>query len=345
MADTTPPLTSYSQRFEDLYLGCCFPDRRDGFYIDIGNGHPVYDNVSFAFYLRGWNGITVEPNPWLSQLANGTRPRDKNIQTLIGATRGEASFHLVNDYHGLSTMIADHARQAQSEFGKASQASKMPVTTLQALCEQYAPASFEFLKIDVEGAEEDVIRGGDWKRFRPKVVVIEALAPYTLAPAWDSWEPVLSAHGYRYARFDSLNRYYVAEEEKQIVQFLTDAPDTFDATLFRDVKPALESDNHPDHRLALLLNKADMIRLPVLENEFLAGLITAGLPAESLDRPAADSDIAGACKRVFGHIPQSEWLGELRMAPQATIRDVYARLVETDRFRTACGRISASYAW
>ena len=89
----------------------------------------------------------------------------------------------------------------------------MPVTTLKALCEQHAPASFEFLKIDVEGAEEDVIRGGDWKRFRPKVVVIEALAPYSLAPAWDSWEPVLTAHGYRYARFDSLNRYYVAEEE------------------------------------------------------------------------------------------------------------------------------------
>ena len=88
-----------------------------------------------------------------------------------------------------------------------------------------------------------------------------------------------------------------------------------------------------------------MIRLPVLESEFLVGLITAGLPGESLDRKAGDSDIAGACERVFGHIPQSEWLGELRLPPQATIRDAYARLVETDRFRTACGRISASYAW
>ena len=45
-----PKPVSYSQRFEDLYLGCCFPDQRDGFYIDIGAGHPVYDNVSFAFY-------------------------------------------------------------------------------------------------------------------------------------------------------------------------------------------------------------------------------------------------------------------------------------------------------
>jgi FkbM family methyltransferase len=345
MADNTPPLTSYSQRFEDLYLGCCFPGQRDGFYIDIGAGHPVYDNVSFAFYLRGWRGIAVEPNPWLSQLANGARPRDRNFQTLVGAAEGDAAFHLVNEYHGLSTMIADHARQAQSEFGKASQTLKMPVTTLKALCEQHAPKSFEFLKIDVEGAEEDVIAGGDWKRFRPKVVVIEALAPYSLAPAWDSWEPILTTHGYRYARFDSLNRYYVAEEETRIMQFLTAAPDTFDATLFRDVKPALEADSHPDHRLASLLSKADMIRLPLIDLQTLVALLTMGLPDESLDRLASDADIAGAGERVFGHIPQSEWLGDLRLPPQATIRDVYARLVETDRFRTACGRISASYAW
>lgn len=339
-----PPRTSYSQRFEDLYLGCCFPDAQDGFYIDVGAGHPVYDNVSFAFYLRGWRGIAVEPNPWLSQLANGVRPRDRNIQALVGAAEGDAAFHLVNEFHGLSTMIADHARKAESEFGKASQAIKMPMTTLKALCEHHAPASFEFLKIDVEGAEDDVIRGGDWKRFRPKVVVIEALAPYSLAPAWDSWEPILTAHGYRYARFDSLNRYYVAEEETQIMRSLTSAPDAFDAVLFRDVKGALEADSHPDHRLALLLAKADMVRLPLVDRQTLVALLTTGLPAESLDWPATDADVAGAFERVFGHIPQSEW-ADFRLPPQAALRDVYARLVETDRFRAACGRISASYAW
>ena len=175
--------------------------------------------------------------------------------------------------------------------------------------------------------------------------MIEALAPYSLAPAWDSWEPVLTSHGYRYARFDSLNRYYVAEEEPDIVRLLTAAPDTFDAVLFRDVKPALEAESHPDHRLALLLAKADMIRLPLIGRPELVALLTAGLPSESLDKAATDADIASICGRVFGHIPQSAWAAELRLPPQATIRDFYARLVETDRFRAACGRISASYAW
>ena len=48
------PTISYAQRYEDLHLARCFGERASGFYIDIGAGHPVYDNVSFAFYLRGW---------------------------------------------------------------------------------------------------------------------------------------------------------------------------------------------------------------------------------------------------------------------------------------------------
>ena len=117
------PIISYAQRYEDMHLLRVFGEQTGGFYIDIGAGHPVYDNVSFAFYLRGWRGIAVEPNLWLSQLAHGVRPRDRNIQSLVGASEGTASFHLVNEFHGLSTMIADHARKAESEFGKASQLS------------------------------------------------------------------------------------------------------------------------------------------------------------------------------------------------------------------------------
>ena len=165
------PIISYAQRYEDMHLLRAFGEQASGFYIDIGAGHPVYDNVSFAFYLRGWSGITVEPNPWLAQLSEAVRPRDVRIQSLVGEKPGEATYYLVEDFHGLSTTVEDHARAAQSEFGKRSQAMTMPVTTLRALCEQHAPDAIDFLKIDVEGAEREVLLGGDWRRFRPKVVV------------------------------------------------------------------------------------------------------------------------------------------------------------------------------
>ena len=236
---------SYAQRFEDLYLMRCFAGRDEGFYIDIGSGHPVYDNMSFAFYLKGWNGVTVEPNPWLARLTRAVRPRDRHLETLVGAAAGEATFYVVNDFHGLSTMIEDHARAAQSQFGKASKALVVPVTTLRELCEQHVPRTFDFLKVDVEGAEQDVLLNGDWQSYRPKVVVVEALAPYTMTPAWAAWEPFLAKHGYRYVWFDTLNRYYVAEEADELARCFETAPASFDQSFqLRNVKPAL------DHRVA-----------------------------------------------------------------------------------------------
>src|SRR5581483_5249535 len=137
--------------------------------------HPVYDNVTFAFYLRGWRGVTVEPNPRLSELSRAVRRRDRHVEALVGAAPGETTFYLVQDYHGLSTMFEGNARSAQTEFGKSSQALSVPVTTLAAICRAHAPGAIDILKVDVEGAEKDVLLGGDWQTFRPKIVLAEAL--------------------------------------------------------------------------------------------------------------------------------------------------------------------------
>src|ERR1700759_4819395 len=182
-------ILSYAQRYEDIHLLRAFGEQANGFYIDIGAGHPVYDNVSFAFYLRGWRGITVEPNPWLAKLSAAVRPRDIRVQTLLGEQPEETTYYLVEDFHGLSTTVEGHARRAHSELGKPSRAMTMPIATLATLCEHQAPPVIDFLKIDVEGAEHAVLAGNDWTRFRPKIVMLEAVEPVTLAPVWDAWEP------------------------------------------------------------------------------------------------------------------------------------------------------------
>jgi FkbM family methyltransferase len=337
---------SYAQRYEDLHLLRVFGAQPTGFYIDIGAGHPVYDNVSFAFYLRGWSGITVEPNPWLAQLSEAVRPRDRRIQSLVGATPGEATYYLVEDFHGLSTTVEGHARAAQNEYGKGSRAMTLPVTTLRALCAQHAPATIDFLKIDVEGAEREVLLGGDWRGFRPKVVVLEALAPVTMAPAWEAWEPLLTDSGYRYAFFDSLNRYYVAEKHAILAERLVAAPDSFDGvTPFRRFKPALDDAAHPDHGLARLIGAADMVRLPLISSETMAERLINGLDPADPNRPVQPSDIAAAHQRLFGIPATSAWVESLHLSADATMRDLYRSAVVSAEFRTACGRISASSAW
>ena len=156
----------------------CFGDRRDGFYIDIGSGHPVYDNMSFAFYLKGWRGITVEPNPWLAQLTRAVRPRDRHIEALVGAAAGEATFYLVDEFHGLSTMIAEPCPGGADAIRQDVAGDHRPGHDARgAVPAPRARASFDFLKVDVEGAEPDVLLNGDWQSYRPKVIVVEALAP------------------------------------------------------------------------------------------------------------------------------------------------------------------------
>jgi FkbM family methyltransferase len=337
---------SYAQRYEDLHLARCFGAQAAGFYIDIGAGHPVYDNVSFAFYLKGWRGITVEPNPWLSELTAAVRPRDIGVRSLVGAAPGEATYYLVEHFHGLSTTIESNARAAQQEYGKPARAMPVAVTTLAALCAQHAPTAIDFLKIDVEGAEKEVLSGNDWTRFRPKVVVAEALAPLTLRPAWDDWEPALLEQGYRFAFFDSLNRYYVAEERADLAARLADEPAAFDNVVrFASFGAAAADRTHPDHRLADLLQGTDMVRLPLLPEDEIVARLTAGLATADLQSPATEALVAIVHDRLFGGPPSPEWVASLSLSRDATIRDLYRCAVGTDAFRAASGRISASSAW
>jgi FkbM family methyltransferase len=337
------PALSYAQRFEDFHLWRCLGDQPSGFYIDIGAGHPVYDNVSFAFYLAGWRGIAVEPNPALAALGRAVRPRDHLYEGLCGAAAGEATLYLQREFHGLSTTVAEHALAAESEVGRIAEAVTLPMTTLAALCEAHAPAAFEFLKVDVEGAEADVLRGADFSRFRPKVIIVEAIKPLSLAPAWDEWEPLLGSHGYAYVWDDELNRYYVAEEARAITPRLTEGPKWYaDGPQIGNFKGAAEDAAHPDHRLARLLTGADLAKLPLMDRPALLDMLTAGVA--DLDRPAGPSDIAAITARLFGMPPAPQQIAAPQRSTE-TIREAYRRIIDSDAFRASCGRIAASYSW
>jgi FkbM family methyltransferase len=337
---TLPPL-SYAQRYEDFHLWRCFGEQKSGFYIDVGAGHPVYDNVSFLFYLAGWRGISVEPNPALAALERAVRPRDVLYEGLAGAEPGEATLYLQPHFHGLSTTVVEHAQTAEKELGQRPEPLVRPVSTLAALCAEHAPASIDFLKIDVEGAELDVLRGFDFDRFRPRVITLEAYKPITMEPAYDAWEPLLADHGYATAWDDTLNRYYVASEASELAAKLAAGPVEYGFPKVSSYKPAAENETHPDHRLARLLAGADMARLPLTPPETFLSLLTAHLDEKTLSGRATTGAAAETSRRIFG--PSADPIAI--EARDATVRDIYRAIIDSDRFRAACGRIAASYAW
>ncbi len=238
---------SYSQNLEDYHLSLAFAGQATGTYIDIGAGHPIADNVSFWFYERGWQGIVVEPQAELAALYGRLRPRDIAVRGLVGRESGEADFHMVDRLHGLSTTREDVARKARA-FEVDYQTLRLPVTTLAQLCESHDVGPIDFLKIDVEGAESDVLFGGDWKRFRPKVIVAEAVSPMSSEPSWQDWEPFLLAQGYRFVLFDTLNRFYVAQEHPEIMARLpTERAPWHAVRHMYEIGRAPENEQHPDH--------------------------------------------------------------------------------------------------
>jgi FkbM family methyltransferase len=213
-------MISYAQNREDVRLARVF-DAATGFYIDIGASDGVQASVTRHFYARGWRGINVEPREAPFAELQRARPRDVNVRAAVSDAAGTRVLHEPDPRAGTCATI--HAAQADAlgALGVPLTARVVEATTLATLCEAHAPEVIDFLSIDVEGHEREVIAGGDWRRWRPRVVVVEAVAPVTYEPTHEAWEPLLVDAGYLAAGFDGINRYYVREEDRDFVPLVS----------------------------------------------------------------------------------------------------------------------------
>jgi FkbM family methyltransferase len=229
-------MITYAQNFEDVMLERLFKDQVDGFYVDIGAWHPSLYSVTKHFYDKGWHGINVEPIRGQFELFEVDRPRDVNLNLAVSEAAGTVRFFECSDDTSLSTVSAEQA-EALRQAGHTLVEYDVETTTLGEVAARFCPAVIDFLKVDVEGAEANVLQGVDWSNFRPRVLVIEATKPATpikdwgdieAIANWQEWEPLLLEKGYLFAYFDGLSRFYVREEDCGIMSRLTLPPGVFD---------------------------------------------------------------------------------------------------------------------
>lgn len=209
-------MVSYAQNREDVLLDRLFPRGLNGFYIDVGANDPVQNSVTKHFYDLGWRGVNIEPAAAPFERLREARARDINLNIGISDREDILTFHeFPPDISGASTFSSEQAAWHRDR-GHHSEERLVPVTTLAKICAEHVDAEIDFLTVDVEGHERKVLEGGDWARWRPRVVVVEATQPATTSPTHHQWEDVLLGARYAFAAFDGLNRYYVREEDSHL---------------------------------------------------------------------------------------------------------------------------------
>lgn len=166
---------SFSSAGEDMILRHLFgSDKRDGFYVDVGAFHPVHASNTYFFYLNGWTGINIDARPGSMALFNKVRPNDTNIEVGVSDRAGQLTYYFIDEESSMNSFSEEFLAQiGMLKYVKRQIA--VPVIGLSELLNRYLPKgrAIDFLNVDVEGLDYNVLASNDWETYRPKVVVVE----------------------------------------------------------------------------------------------------------------------------------------------------------------------------
>jgi FkbM family methyltransferase len=246
---------SYAQNFEDVMLWRALKHVPKGFYVDVGAQHPVVDSVSQAFYERGWRGVHIEPVPQYAELLRKARPDETVLQVALADTDGVVPLNVIANT-GLSTAIDAYAQLYQEQEKYQYQRIVVPALTLNSALRPLAFEDIHWLKIDVEGFEEQVLKGWDSTSLRPWIIVVEATIPLSKNESYGLWEPTLVTANYKFVYFDGLNRFYVANEHAELGRSFSCPPNFFDNIAVSDTS-WLAREVTASHRSSLQLAKEE----------------------------------------------------------------------------------------
>lgn len=149
---------------------------KPGFYIDIRAFHPQIYSSTYYFYLQGWNGINVEPMPETIKLFKKLRGRDINLELGVSQDFQKLIYHAF-DRPNCNTFCPESAERYCKEDRKIIFKKEIQTYPLSEILTQHLPIGqdIDFLNVDVEGPDLEVLKSNDWDRFRPTIVLVEDL--------------------------------------------------------------------------------------------------------------------------------------------------------------------------
>ena len=170
-----------------------------GFFVEVGANHPQDESKSWHLEQCGWSGILVEPQP---ELAEKLRQARGAKVFAVACSSPENAGALLPFY--VAGALSSLDRDAMAPGSQAQAIIEVPARTLdEVLVEAGAPQPLDFLSIDVEGHEIEVLRGFNFARWRPRLILLEDHVGNLRKHRF------LTSAGYRLVRRTGLNGWYI----------------------------------------------------------------------------------------------------------------------------------------
>jgi FkbM family methyltransferase len=165
----------FSQEGEDALLGEVFASTQKGFYVDVGALHPIRYSNTYSFYLRGWNGINMDATPGSMEPFRKFRPRDINLECAISDRTDDLEFFVLNE-PSMNTFDRSLVDKYTKDLGyKVVETKRVRTRPLADVLEEHLPKnqSIDFMDVDVEGFDLQVLTSNNWEAYRPKILLVE----------------------------------------------------------------------------------------------------------------------------------------------------------------------------
>ena len=166
------PQKTYSMFGEDLKINHFFKSKKKGFYVDIGCYHPIHGSNTYLLYRKGWNGINVDINKTSIDLFNIARKRDKNFNIAISNTSKKVKVFYRKKINMLNTIIKENAASSFKKGYRSAFIKSQPLNLLLNSLNM-KKNKIDFLNLDVEGNEMNVLKTFNFKKFKPKLICVE----------------------------------------------------------------------------------------------------------------------------------------------------------------------------
>jgi len=203
----------FAQFGEDRILDAIFHDRGKGNCVEVGANDGITDSMTYHFELSGWNCLLVEPIPDLARKIS--EKRNCIVKNYAASSEeGVASFFIAEEALGMSGLALTRKQfHAITRAGGTPKEIKVRKKTLDGILEESNFSEIDFITIDVEGHELEVLKGFSLEKFNPRIVLLEDNSNQTDAAV----QNYMKNKGYILFKRTGVNDWYACENDGELI--------------------------------------------------------------------------------------------------------------------------------